>query len=122
MDGPETILYGTTLVSQSYPVTVEAFVHADTMSTPGAVKSGYAGKGKGLAESLAPLSAITVPAAPAKNAPVPLTNSSQRTILPFTKLGSNEFLVQNLHFSSKFNSMIKCHLPLLQLWTLKHDK
>ena len=40
MDGPETILYGTTLVSQSYPVTVEAFVHAATMSTPGAVKSG----------------------------------------------------------------------------------
>ena len=41
MDVPEIMLYGTTLVSPSIPVTVVASDHAATMSTPGAVKSGY---------------------------------------------------------------------------------
>jgi hypothetical protein len=40
MDVPEIILYGTTLVSPSIPVTVEASDHAAKISAPGAVKSG----------------------------------------------------------------------------------
>ncbi len=40
MDVPEIILYGTTLVSPSIPVTVEASDHAAIISAPGAVKSG----------------------------------------------------------------------------------
>lgn len=40
MDVPESMLYGTTLVSQSFPVTVEASDHAARMFTPGALKSG----------------------------------------------------------------------------------
>lgn len=40
MDVPEIMLYGTTLVSPSSPVTVVAIDHAARMSTPGAVKSG----------------------------------------------------------------------------------
>lgn len=41
MDVPEIMLYGTTLGSSGYPVTVEAPDHAARMSTPGAVRSGY---------------------------------------------------------------------------------
>lgn len=41
MEVPDIMLYGTTRVSPSSPVTVVPCDHAAKMSTPGAVKSGY---------------------------------------------------------------------------------
>lgn len=46
MDVPDIILYGTTLVSPFHPVTVLSSDHAATMSTPGALRSGYKKPGK----------------------------------------------------------------------------
>lgn len=40
MDVPDIMLYGTTLLSPTNPVTVVASDQDATMSTPGAVKSG----------------------------------------------------------------------------------
>lgn len=41
MDVRDIILYGTTMVSPSNPVTVVASDHASTMSIPGAHRAGY---------------------------------------------------------------------------------
>ncbi|KAJ9684412.1 hypothetical protein PVL29_016733 [Vitis rotundifolia] len=97
MDVPEMILYETTLVSPGTPVKLEASVHAARMSTPGAAMSGCtteskqaAAMGKLKEYSVLPSFGITVPTAPALNAPNPILNSSQSTILPVTRDLSKE--------------------------------
>ncbi|KAJ9684425.1 hypothetical protein PVL29_016740 [Vitis rotundifolia] len=101
MDVPDIILYGTTLVSHSFPVTVEASDHAARMFTPGALKSGCMlsrCKEKLKEKSLRAPSRIIMPAAPALVASSPQLSASQRTILPFTRDLFKEFLSQKLHY------------------------